>query len=77
MKDKVYEILEEVCPFEKFEDDTRLIELGILDSLDLLNLIDKLESYFNVTIPEDQIILENFESVSNILKLLERLTIKN
>lgn len=72
MKEKIYSILEELCPLEDIEDETLLIEMGILDSLTLLNLIDALEKELKISIPEDTIKPSNFATVNSICDWLEK-----
>lgn len=71
MKEKLYEILEEVCPFEDIEDETLLIDMGVLDSLAIISLIEKMEEQMDITIKEEDILPENFASVNAICRMLE------
>lgn len=53
-------------------DSTRLVSDGILDSLDIMNLIVELESEFDIEIDPEDILSENFESVEAIATLIEK-----
>ena len=66
MKEKISEIIEEICPFEAIEEDTLLIEMGILDSLAIVTLIEKLEDELGIEIIEEDITPENFVSINTI-----------
>lgn len=76
MKEKIYEILEEICPFEIIEEDTLLIEMGILDSLAIVSLIERLEEELDISILEEDIIPENFINVNAINIMLNKYTTK-
>jgi acyl carrier protein len=53
--------------------DTELIGLGILDSIEILNLVSFLEERFGVTLPIEEFIPENFQSPRAIADLVVRL----
>lgn len=48
-----------------------LVEEGIIDSLAILMLINFIENQFSVTIQPEDVILENFETVEAITRLIE------
>jgi acyl carrier protein len=52
---------------------TDLIDEGILDSIAILNLVAFLEDHFNLTIPVEEFIPENFRTVAAISDLADRL----
>ena len=51
---------------------TSLVSDGILDSLDIMNLIMELESKFDIEIDPEDVLSENFESVEAIAALVEK-----
>ena len=53
-------------------DNEELVQSGIIDSLGIMSMLIFLEDEFNVQIPGDDLIPENFASVSNITALIER-----
>jgi acyl carrier protein len=53
-----------------------LIEDGVIDSLAILILIKFIEEQFSVFIEPEDIILENFESVATISRLITEKTAK-
>jgi acyl carrier protein len=59
---------------------TRSIELGDalvdigLSSIDLVNLMLAVEAEFDLTIPQAELTVENFRSITTIINLLDRLT---
>lgn len=72
MKEKIIEILNGLRPEFDFEEDVNFIEAGMLDSLDIVNLVDELESCFSVEIDGLDILPENFSSIDDIISLLKK-----
>jgi acyl carrier protein len=56
--------------------DTELIDQGILDSLAILNLVGFLEERFNIMIPVEEFVPENFRTPGAIAALAIRLSEK-
>jgi acyl carrier protein len=56
--------------------DTELIEEGILDSLAILNLVGFLEERFNIMLPIEEFVPENFRTPAAIAALAARLSEK-
>lgn len=54
------------------EDDTSLIERGLLDSMAIVKLITFLEERFGVELSDDEFDPDNFETLSAIAALVER-----
>lgn len=74
MKEKILEILEEVKPGFEFEGKVGLIDNGDLDSFDVITLVTELSEEFDIDIPVEEIVTENFDSVDTIVKLVAGLT---
>lgn len=55
-------------------EDTPLLELGLLDSLDLIKLIAFLERRYHIVVPEEDIISDNFRNLVAIRTLIDRIT---
>ena len=72
MKEKIVEILTELRPEFDFTEEVNFIEEGMLDSFDIVSLVDELETYFNVKIDGVDIIPENFSSIDSIEALLKK-----
>ena len=49
-----------------------LMERGVLDSLGLMNLIAFIEEKVGVRIPDDEVMLENFETINAIVGTVDR-----
>ncbi|MGI6538824.1 MAG: phosphopantetheine-binding protein [Caldicoprobacterales bacterium] len=69
----IIEILQELHPDVDFENCETLIDDKILDSFDIISLVTDLSEEFDITIPVEEIIPENFNSVRAIKKLVEKL----
>jgi acyl carrier protein len=52
--------------------DESLMERGVLDSLGLMNLIAFIEEKTGVRISDDEVMLENFESIDAIVATIDR-----
>lgn len=72
MKEKIIEILTDLRPEFDFKEDMNFIEEGMLDSLDVVNLVTDLENRFGVNIDGMDILPENFESIEKITDLLKK-----
>jgi acyl carrier protein len=53
-----------------------LIEAGVVDSLAILMLINYIEGQFSVTIEPEDVVMENFESVAAITRLINMRNVK-
>ena len=56
-----------------FTTETGLIENGILNSLDIVSIITEVSDRFDVTIPAEEIMPENFDSAEALWALISRL----
>lgn len=72
MREKVVEILNGLRPEFDFSEDVNFIEGGMLDSLDLVNLVDRLEQEYSIEIDGLDIITANFTSIESIVNLLKK-----
>lgn len=50
-----------------------LVERGVIDSMGLMNLIAFLEERAGVRVPDDEVMLENFATINDIVKTVDRL----
>ena len=71
--EQLLDILKQLHPDVDFESETDLIGDEILDSLDIVTLITEINCTFDVSVPAEEIIPENFASADAILALIERL----
>lgn len=73
MEEKILEILKEVKPGVEFEGKTDLIDAGVLASFDIISLVAELNDEFDIEISVVELIPENFNSISAIAKMVQRL----
>ena len=71
--EKLLEILRSLHPDVDFENTDDLVDDGILDSLDIVTLVTEINSEFDVAIPAEEIVPENFNSAEALMELIERL----
>lgn len=73
MREKIIEILKNLHPEIDVATCDRLVEDGILDSLDIVTLVTELNGAFGLSIPAVEILPENFNSVEALVEMMERL----
>lgn len=71
--DKLLEILKGIRPDVDFENETELIDEGILDSFDVVSIISEIDDVFGVQIRINELDPENFNSAEAIWTLIEKL----
>ena len=71
--EKLTGILEELRPDVDFAAETQLITGGILDSLDILTLVDELNAAFDIDVKPKYLTAENFNSTESMWKLIQQL----
>ena len=67
------EILKSIRPDVDFENETALIDDGILDSFDVVSIISELDDAFGVQIRITELDPDNFNSAEAIWKLIQEL----
>lgn len=72
MREKILEILSELRPECDFENSESFIEEGLLDSMDIVALVDSVEEEYGITIPGTAISAKNFGNLDSIVKLIEQ-----
>lgn len=71
--EELMRILGELHPDVDFNTADDLIGDGVLDSLDIVTLITEINSAYDVSIPAEEILPENFRSAKAIYDLITRL----
>lgn len=71
--DELIGILQELKPDVDFAAQNNLVTDGILDSFDVVTLVTELNNTFDIEITASDMVFENFDSVSAIMALVERL----
>ena len=72
MREEILNILKEICPGVDFENETALIDDGLVDSLDIVSIVTELMDTFDVEITVEDLQPENFNSVDAIVELIQR-----
>ena len=72
MKEKIIAILNDLRPEFDFTEDVDFIEAGMLDSFDIVSLVDELEASFGIKIQGIDVIPENFSTLDKIETLLKK-----
>jgi len=67
---ELLKLLTDLRPDVDFETEEELITGGILDSLDVVTLIDELDNKYGIEIKPNQILAENFDSMEKIYALV-------
>jgi methoxymalonate biosynthesis acyl carrier protein len=52
------------------EDD--LLEMGVLDSMAIMQLVGHLETQYGITIPTEEIDPDNFESINSLVAFIDK-----
>ena len=71
--ERLLDILRELHPETDFENETRLVDGGILASFDIVMLITRIEEEFGVVIPAKDIVPANFNSAKALFALIARI----
>ena len=71
--EQLLKILSDLHPDVDFSVTGDLVDDGILDSLDIVTLVTEIHSEFDVTIPAEEIVPENFNSAEALMALIEKL----
>lgn len=71
--EELLELLSALKPEIDFENETELIDDGLLESFDVITLIAEIEDQLGIEIPAEEIVPENFNSAERIWKLIEEI----
>lgn len=71
--EKLMQILQDIRPDVDFENETALIDDGVLDSFDVVSIISELDDAFDVQIRITELDPENFNSAESIWNLVQEL----
>ena len=72
MRDEIIEILEMISPGISVENNNlNLVEY--LESMEMIEFIEELEKNFDIEIPSEEKIEENFENIESIMEMIVKL----
>lgn len=57
---------------QHLKDSDALLETGILDSLGVLDVVTFLEEKFSITVADDELVPENFQSIETLSAFVKR-----
>lgn len=72
--DELLSILKGICPKVDFVNEKKLIDDGILDSFDIISIVNELNEHYDIEIDVDDLEPENFNTVEAMLELIEKLS---
>lgn len=73
MDEKLISILEELKPDVNFKEEKGLIDNAILDSFDIVQLVQQLNEAFDIEITPKDIVPENFNSAESLWNMVQEL----
>lgn len=71
--EKMLEILNDLHPEIDFMTCETLIDDKILDSFDIVSIVTEINNEFDVAVPAEEIVPENFNSVQALQAMVDRL----
>jgi len=72
--DELLSILKGICPKVDFVNEKKLIDDGILDSFDIISIVNELNEHYDIEIDVDDLEPDNFNTVEAMLELIEKLS---
>ncbi|MCB6992375.1 phosphopantetheine-binding protein [bacterium 210820-DFI.6.37] len=72
MKETVLDILKDIRSDVDFESNTKLIDDGILESLDIVAIVGEFNEEFDIEISVEDLTPENFNSVDAMVELITK-----
>ncbi len=73
MREQLLALLEEIRPDVEFEKEKKLIDESILDSFDIISIVQEMNDTFDVEIDVDDLEPDNFNTVDAMIELIEKL----
>lgn len=73
MEQKIIDIIKKIHPDADLTGNVRLVDDGVLDSMDIVLLVTALNAAFDIAIPAVEILPDNFNSVAALVALVKRL----
>ena len=73
MEEEILELLSAEFPEVDFTASDELVDDGLLDSLTITGIIATLSMEYDIEIPYEEIIEENFNSIDGLASMVERL----
>jgi acyl carrier protein len=71
--EELLKILSGICPKVDFVNEKKLIDNGVLDSFDIISIVNELNEHYDIVIDVDDLEPDNFNTVEAMLELIEKL----
>lgn len=71
--EEVRQLIEEISPYVEVKAETRLLEEGVLTSLEIFALLIALEDKYDIEVPGEAITREHFSKIEDIASLVTEL----
>lgn len=75
MKEKIRQFIVSQFLFgdsDGFDDDASLLEMGVVDSTGVLELVSHLEQTYGIKVADEELVPENLDSINSIERYLQR-----
>ena len=73
MKEKLLALLEDVRPDVDFEKEKLLIDGSVLDSFDIITIVQEMNEAFDIDIDVEMLEPYNFNTIEAMMELIEKL----
>lgn len=73
MREQLLALLEEIRPDVEFEKEKKLIDDGVLDSFDIISIVQEMNDTFDVEIDVEELVPDNFNTIEAMQELIEKL----
>ena len=71
--EELLKILSGICPKVDFVNEKKLIDNGVLDSFDIISIVNELNEHYDIEIDVDDLEPDNFNTVEAMLERIEKL----
>lgn len=71
--EQLMEILKDIDPDIDYEREDHLIDDGLLDSMEVLELVSTLEDEFDIEVTPTELVPDNFNSAESMWEMIQRL----
>ncbi len=71
LKEQILEVLCRINPQIADNEDSNLLETGLIDSYEIVNVVMDLEAAFDIEIDPEYVIVDNFKTAEDIYKLVK------
>ena len=73
MKEKLLALLTEIRPDVEFEKEKKLIADGVLDSFDIISIVQEMNEGFDIDIDVEELEPYNFNTIEAMMELIVKL----